>query len=295
MTASGGRRARVAPVALRTLWFNTGSLCNLACSHCYLESSPANDRLASLDVAEARTFLDEIARDRLPVTEIGFTGGEPFASRDLPAMLGLCLERGFRVLVLTNGLKPLTNRQDALLALPARDRLTLRISIDHYQPEGHEAERGPGSFTLALDSAAWLAAHGFRVHVAGRTGSGEDETALRRGFASLFAARALPVDAHDPEQLVLFPEMDAHADVPEITEACWGLLDRRPDSVMCASARMVVKRRGADRPEVIACTLLPYDPRFETGATLAEALRPVSLNHPHCARFCVLGGARCSG
>lgn len=64
---------------------------------------------------------------------------------------------------------------------------------------------------------------------------------------------------------------------------------------MCASSRMVVKRRGAARPAVLACTLLPYDPAFEMGETLEEAERPVQLNHPHCARFCVLGGASCSG
>ena len=57
---------------------------------------------------------------------------------------------------------------------------------------------------------------------------------------------------------------------------------------------MVVKRRGAAAPAVVACTLLPYDPQFELGATLAEAARPVALNHPHCAKFCVLGGAACS-
>jgi hypothetical protein len=93
---------------------------------------------------------------------------------------------------------------------------------------------------------------------------------------------------------MLFPEMDATADVPEITEACWGILHKAPESVMCASSRMVVKRKGAARPAVVACTLLPYDPQFELGATLAEAMRPVALNHPHCARFCVLGGAACS-
>jgi hypothetical protein len=45
---------------------------------------------------------------------------------------------------------------------------------------------------------------------------------------------------------------------------------------------------------VVACTLLPYAPGFELGTTLREAARPVALNHPHCARFCVLGGASCS-
>jgi hypothetical protein len=62
---------------------------------------------------------------------------------------------------------------------------------------------------------------------------------------------------------------------------------------MCASARMVVKRKGAERPAVLACTLLAYDPRFELGASLREAARPVPLNHKYCASFCVLGGASC--
>jgi hypothetical protein len=93
---------------------------------------------------------------------------------------------------------------------------------------------------------------------------------------------------------VLFPEMDAQADVPEITTACWDILGKSPDAVMCSSSRMVVKRKGAAKPGVVACTLLPYEAEFELGATLAEAERPVRLNHPHCAKFCVLGGASCS-
>jgi hypothetical protein len=64
---------------------------------------------------------------------------------------------------------------------------------------------------------------------------------------------------------------------------------------MCANSRMVVKRKGASAPVVVACTLIAYDPRFELGADLQSALVPVSLNHPHCARFCVLGGGSCTG
>jgi hypothetical protein len=57
---------------------------------------------------------------------------------------------------------------------------------------------------------------------------------------------------------------------------------------------MVVKRKGASRPVVVSCTLLPYLPEFELGTSLVAAARPVKLNHPYCARFCVLGGAACS-
>ena len=42
---------------------------------------------------------------------------------------------------------------------------------------------------------------------------------------------------------------------------------------MCASARMVVKRKGAERPAVVACTLLPYDPQFELGSDAGRKRR----------------------
>ena len=114
------------------------------------------------------------------------------------------------------------------------------------------------------------------------------------GFARLFARYGFDIDAANPARLVLFPEMDDTVDVPEITTACWGILGKSPDSVMCASSRMVVRRKGAPRPTVLACTLLAYVPEFALGETLADAERPVRLNHPHCAKFCVLGGASCS-
>jgi hypothetical protein len=130
--------------------------------------------------------------------------------------------------------------------------------------------------------------------VAGRSASGEPEDSLRAGYGGLFDRLQLAIDPADCGRLVLFPEMTASDDVPEITEACWGILKRSPESVMCATSRMVVKRKGAARPAVVACTLLPYEPEFELGPSLATATGPVKLNHRHCARFCVLGGASCS-
>jgi uncharacterized Fe-S cluster-containing radical SAM superfamily protein len=286
----------VALEALRTLWFNTGTLCNIACNHCYIESSPRNDRLAYLTRAEMRAYLDEIAQDRLGTEEIGFTGGEPFMNPDLMAMLEDCLARGFKTLVLTNAMRPMQRLEVRLLDLQKRrgKNLTIRVSLDHYTRELHEEERGPDTWQPTVDGLTWLARHGFTIAVAGRLMWGESETSARQGFAELFAEHGIEIDAGDPARLVLFPEMDAAADVPEITDACWNLLGLSPASVMCASSRMVVKRKGAACPAVLACTLLPYDPQFELGATLAEAASSVPLNHPHCAKFCVLGGGSCS-
>jgi hypothetical protein len=296
VTAAGERRARVGLRGLETLWFNTGTLCNLTCRHCYIESSPRNDRLVYLDTAEVAAYLDEIAALGLPTRLLGFTGGEPFMNPALPAMLDLVLGRGYRALVLTNAMKPMHKMKPALLALRARfgDRLHIRVSLDHYGRAVHEKERGRRSWQPTIDGLLWLASNGFLLSVAGRRLSGESEAAIRRGFGRLFGELGVAIDAADPAQLTVFPEMDETADVPEITEACWGILGKSPDDVMCASSRMVVKFKGAARPSVIACTLLPYDSRFDLGPRLADALGAVALNHPHCARFCVLGGGACS-
>jgi len=291
-TADGQRRAKVSLSRIRTLWFNTGSLCNLTCANCYIESSPRNDRLAYLTAAEVAAFLDELEA----AIEIGFTGGEPFMNPELPAMLRDALERGHRALVLTNAMRPMLKRKADLLALKARHgrRLTLRVSVDHYGQALHEAERGKHAWQRMLEGLTWLAGEGFDLKVAGRTFGGEGEARLRAGYARLFAELGLPLDARDPGDLVLFPEMDAGVDVPEITEACWGLLGVSPEAMMCAHSRMVVRRKGEAEAKVLPCTLLPYDPQFELGTRLATAAREVSLNHPHCARFCVLGGGSCS-
>jgi uncharacterized Fe-S cluster-containing radical SAM superfamily protein len=296
VTAKGEQRAHVGLKALETLWFNTGTLCNLTCRNCYIESSPRNDRLVYLSAAEVASYLDEIARDGHATRLIGFTGGEPFMNPELPAMLDDVLSRGLKAMVLTNAMKPMHKMKPALLSLLQRHgrNLTLRVSIDHYGRTLHEAERGVRSWKPTIEGLVWLAEAGFDVHVAGRRFSDESESEVRAGYARLFAELGVSIDAHNPMTLVLFPEMDATVDVPEITTACWGILKKSPDSVMCASSRMVVKRKGAERPAVVACTLLPYDPQFELGDTLADSVGAVRLNHPHCAKFCVLGGAACS-
>lgn len=296
ITAKGEQRARVPLTALDTLWFNTGTLCNITCRNCYIESSPKNDRLVYLTLEDVRGYLDEIERDRLPTREIAFTGGEPFLNPSMIAILEECLARGYQVLVLSNAMKPMQRHKTALLDFKQRypGRLTVRVSLDHFNPDRHEEERGVDTFKPAMAGLRWLSDHGFDIAVAGRTMWGESEASCRDGFAALFAAQGVAIDAQDRARLVLFPEMDEHLDVPEITTACWDILHKSPDQMMCATSRMVVKRKGAEAPVVMACTLLAYDPQFELGATLKAASRAVPLNHPHCAKFCVLGGASCT-
>lgn len=298
ITAKGKDRASVRLTNPETLWFNTGTLCNIACANCYIESSPTNDRLVYIATAEVTDYLDQITGLGWPVREIGFTGGEPFMNPDMIGMARICLERGFEVLILTNAMRPMTRKamREGLVALQAGhgDRLTLRISVDHWSGAMHDTERGPGAFAKTIQGMEWLRDAGIRMAVAGRRMCNETEAQAHAGYAALFLKHNFNIDAYDSGMTVLFPEMDEQAEVPEITTACWDILGRSPSGVMCASSRMVVKRKGAERPTVLACTLLPYLPEFELGTTLAEAGGEVFLNHPHCARFCVLGGASCS-
>lgn len=297
VTLDGSARARVSLRGLKTLWVNTGTLCNVTCENCYIESSPTNDRLAYFRRRDLITYLDEIAENDLPTGEVGFTGGEPFMNPDLIGMLGDVLGWGLRALVLTNAMKPMHLKKAALLDLRREhgNTLQIRVSLDHYTQARHEEERGAGTWGPALEGIKWLWENGFDPAIAGRTLWGEDIEGLRAGYRGLFQEEGIAIEASDPERLILFPEMNETEDVPEITEKCWGILGVDPGDLMCATSRMVVLRKGAPAPAVLACTLIPYDSRFDFGETLAEGDQSISLNHPHCAKFCVLGGGSCSG
>ena len=298
ITAKGERRAHVGLTRPETLWFNTGTLCNITCLNCYIESSPTNDRLVYMTEAEVVEYLDQLDARQWNVREIAFTGGEPFMNPEMIGMARVALERGYDVLILTNAMRPMMRKKMMQGILEMNEaygkKLTLRISVDHWDPKHHDKERGKGSFERMIKGMCWLRDNGVQMAVAGRSIWSESDAEARAGYQALYAEHGFDIDAINPGATVLFPEMDEQIEVPEITTSCWGILDKSPNDVMCASSRMVVKRKGAAKPTVLACTLLPYDPQFEMGETLEEAEAPVSLNHPHCAKFCVLGGASCS-
>ncbi|MAG90957.1 MAG: radical SAM protein [Rhodobacteraceae bacterium] len=297
ITRDGDQRAFVEFNGFKTLWFNTGTLCNIACSNCYIESSPKNDRLVYLSFADVVEFLDELEELSGKTCEIGFTGGEPFLNPDFLKMLAECQRRDLSIMVLTNAMKPLQNKIDGLLQLKkafGAKKIVFRVSIDHYNKDLHEVERGAGTWDPMIKGLRWLRDNKYTINVAGRSLSQESDNECREGYKILFDELGLQLDAYNPNELVIFPEMDITVDVPEITTNCWEILSVRPETQMCASSRMVVKRKGQERPIVVSCTLLPYEREFELGKTLSEASKKIYLNHQHCSKFCVLGGASCS-
>ncbi|MCF6178764.1 MAG: hypothetical protein L3J63_05170 [Geopsychrobacter sp.] len=195
--------------------------------------------------------------------------------------------------------------KEGLLALKERfkGKMSFRVSLDHYTEQRHDEERGARSWHFALLGLDWLSQNGFHLMLAGRTIFGEDKTEAEKGYHALVATQGWPIDVNNKASLMLFPEMKTHEDVPEISVKCWELLGVKPSDQMCATSRMLIKRKGQDKAVIAPCTLITKDRPFDMGHSLREAMSQdtgmfkkggVKLCHPFCAEFCVLGGGKCS-
>jgi MoaA/NifB/PqqE/SkfB family radical SAM enzyme len=293
VTADGSNRAFIEARNIKTLWFNTGTLCNIECKNCYIESSPKNDSLAYLTFEEVKSFIDEAVDKNLGTNEIGFTGGEPFMNKDIMKMIDYSLNKNFKVLVLSNAMKPMLNRTKELIKLN-HSNLTIRVSIDHYEKEKHEEIRGKNTYDVMMQGLKWLNENNFNYTLATRLLWKEKEEDLRKNFGTFIKNNNLKLDTYSPKELVTFAEMDEKIDTPEITTSCWDILNKDPNDIMCSWSRMVVRKKNSKNPSVIACTLLPYADEFDLGETLTNSLQKIYLNHKHCSKFCVLGGSSCS-
>ncbi|OUR97874.1 radical SAM protein [Halobacteriovorax marinus] len=294
-TAKNDERGKVPFTHLKTLWFNTGTLCNLACENCYIESNPKNDRLTYLSLADVTPYLAEIRENQWQLDNIAFTGGEPFLNPAIIDILEASLKLNIPVLVLTNAHKVIKRWEKKLLALHEKygDLLRLRVSLDHYTSAVHEQERGENTFDSTMGTFKWLVENGFNMSIAGRSLTKESSEKASAGYQKLLDDLNIKLQLTD-QKLVVFPEMKPQEDVPEISINCWQILGISPKDQMCSTERMIVKRKGQDKPVVLSCTLIAYDETFELGHTLKESFKDVHLNHPFCAKFCVLGGASCS-
>ncbi len=143
---------------LREVWFQlTGTLCNLACRHCFNASGPRAPWLKSLDPGTVRRYIAEA--ESLGVREFYFTGGEPFLHAEIVPLIADALKVA-PTTVLTNG----TLIDDALAdglartAAAALYSLEIRVSLDAATARENDAIRGRGSFAKALAAIRRLAA-----------------------------------------------------------------------------------------------------------------------------------------
>jgi len=282
---------RVELRSLDTLWFQVGgTVCNLACTHCFISCSPTNHTHEMMRLAQVEAYLREAAL--LGVKEFYFTGGEPFLNPDMEAILAATLAVG-PATVLTNGLllDPARCARLAALAGAAAYSLDLRVSLDGYDAASNDALRGAGTFERVLAGLRNLAAAGLNpvvtvteVHAEAATEEGK-----QRFFALLAGLglarprlKVLPVfkigaEAARAGGYESWQKLRAGDEVPapaaattaETAGASW-------DHLQCSSCRMVTDQG------VWVCPILVNEPAARMGETLAEALGPYPLRHDAC-------------
>ncbi len=270
---------RVELRSLDTLWFQVGgTLCNLACTHCFVSCSPTNHTHELMSLAEIEPYLEEAVA--LGVKEYYFTGGEPFLNPEMEAILARTLAIG-PATVLTNGLlldPPRCRRLKALADATAYS-LDLRVSMDGWNAASNDPIRGEGTFERILGGISNLHAAGLNPVIT--VTEVHDENASAAGKERFFALLAgLGIAKPRLKVLPLF-HIGAEAERAG-AYASWQRLsaadapDGNWDHLQCSSCRMVTDQG------VWVCPILVNEPTGKMGERLSDTLRPYPLAHAAC-------------
>ena len=152
--------AELALSALDTVWIQlTGTLCNIACRHCFITCGPKEDRVPMMSRAEVTRTLGECRS--LGVKEIYYTGGEPMLHPQFFPVIEDSLEVA-PTSFLSNGLLVDAAAAARLRQIfdHARYSLDCRISLDGMSPEENDPVRGRGTFDGIVRGIAHLAQAG---------------------------------------------------------------------------------------------------------------------------------------
>ena len=275
---------------LDALWIQvSGTLCNIACRHCFISCGPKANQIPMMTVEEVRRALDEGAASG--ARQVYFTGGEPFLHPRIQELVDLALAVA-PLTIVTNGLL-LDDGSVAFLAerfRTARYSLDLRVSLDGMNAAQNDAVRGGGTFEGVVSTLRRLGAAGLSPvvsvveHEAGLEGA--EARARFLEFLRQLGIRQprvkfLPLLRIGREQRRThgYGREDALAEVPLAPEV--------EGTLLCASGRCVTAKG------VYTCPILVERGSARLGATLSEAARPIRLGFDAC-RTCVLDGLRCN-
>src|SRR5581483_462511 len=276
--------------SMDTLWFQVaGTICNIACTHCFISCSPANHAHEMMSLAEIETRLEEARR--LGVKEYYFTGGEPFMNRDLLAILEATLKQG-PATVLTNGmlLRPEICERLADLARRSEYSLDLRVSLDGFDRQAHDAIRGNGVWGRVMEGLRNLAAVGINPVVT--VTEAADGAATKEGRERLLdlirsfgfrkpRLKVMPLFRIGAEAERTRPYDPWERITPEM------LSEKDAAVLQCSSCRMVTSRG------VYVCPILIDEPAARMGKAIEETLRPFALRHGAC-HTCWVTGMTCA-
>jgi molybdenum cofactor biosynthesis enzyme MoaA len=277
--------------ALDTIWFQlTGTLCNIACRHCFVTCGPKETRVPMMASSQVRRFLDEA--EQLGARDYYFTGGEPMMHPDFWRLCADALTRG-PLTVLTNGIliDDAAARHARALFDRARYSFDLRVSLDGTSAEENDPLRGQGTFAEVTRGIAALARAGLSPAITVVEHSrGMAVDAARAQFLDF--ARALGLTHPRVKFLPLLrigrEQRRTHGYDTDDVSALTGttLTPELLEQLVCGSSRLVT----ADG--VMTCPILLDAPDARLGATLAETLHPIRLRWAAC-KTCVVDGLSC--
>ncbi|HEV2988496.1 MAG TPA: radical SAM protein [Candidatus Angelobacter sp.] len=277
--AENSNHPRIKLKHLDHLWFQvTGTLCNLACTHCFNNSGPGVRTFDFLSPASIAMELQQAVR--LGVKEIFFTGGEPFLHKELIEILALSLQHA-PTTVLTNGtlINDRLASQLGEIEKASRYSLEIRMSLDGYTEEMNDRLRGPGVFNKVLEATVRLTRWGLLPLVTiVRTWTESEELAVIAGFIN-----TLRQAGYSRPRIKILPslplgreltrmETDHHETL--LTEEMLRGFDS--DLLMCSNSRIVTSRG------VWVCPLLVEEPDARLGNSMDAMLPDYELRHRAC-------------
>ena len=273
---------------LDTLWLQlTGTLCNIACRHCFITCGPKEDRVPMMTWPRLRTLLAEA--ELLGVKEFYFTGGEPMLHPDFFEVIAYTLQRG-PVHVLTNGIlvDAAAAQRFRQLFDGSRYSLELRVSLDGMTAEENDPVRGRGTFATIVSGLTELARQQLSPVIT--------VVEHREGLAAQEARQAFLAFAQSlglKQPRVKFLPLLRLGREPKRThgyhdqDVVRGPLDEAVvQALQCNSSRL------ATEDAVLTCPLLLDAPDARLGTTLTEASRPIHLRWSAC-HTCVSEGLSC--
>jgi uncharacterized Fe-S cluster-containing radical SAM superfamily protein len=276
---------------LDNLWFQlTGTLCNLACTHCFISCSPANRSFGFLDYDTVIQTLH--ASRKLGVKEYYYTGGEPFMHPRILDILEKTLEIGPGT-VLTNGtfFRDETVKRLAELRDGAIYSLELRISIDGPDAASNDRIRGEGAFAKAMTGVRAVVEAGFLPIIT--MAQTWDDAQADSAYETM--RRVLIGIGYGRPRVKLLPSLKLGAEVARsrgyrederVSESMMEGFDE--SNLICSNSRILTDRG------VHVCPILIEESDSVLGSTLEQAVNAhYALGH-HACYTCWLHGAICS-
>ena len=152
------------PLTVDILQVNLTKLCNQACRHCHVDSSPARTEALSRDGVEQ---LVEILRAHPQISALDVTGGAPELHPDFDWLVQQCSALGRTVMVrhnltVTFDGNPQTGKDMHYLpAFFAEHRCEVVSSLPYYQEFLTDKQRGSGVFQKSIEGIRQLNALGY--------------------------------------------------------------------------------------------------------------------------------------